>query len=134
MPEIAKFVNGGAGSITPAIAEKVLRQLPQWKLEFTQIDAPKFPHLVDQLEFLADAVEDAVEGAYKDLPYNAVAQAVFALLYTHKKTSILPDSLLELGRADDSSVVRAVLIQNEKAFAIYAGKQGIDWQKITSQP
>ena len=134
MPEIAKFVNGGAGSITPAIAEKVVRQLPQWKLEFTQIDAPKFPHLVDQLEFLADAVEDAVEGAYKDLPYAAVAQAVFALLYTHKKTSILPDSLLELGRADDSSVVRAVLIQNEKAFAIYAGKQGIDWQKITSKP
>jgi uncharacterized membrane protein YkvA (DUF1232 family) len=134
MPEIAKFVNGGAVSITPAITEKVVRQLPQWKLEFTQIDAPKFPHLVDQLEFLADAVEDAVEGAYKDLPYAAVAQAVFALLYTHKKTSILPDSLLELGRADDSSVVRAVLIQNEKAFAIYAGKQGLDWQKITSQP
>ena len=134
MSEIAKFVNGGAGSITPAIAEKVVRQLPQWKLEFTQIDAPKFPHLVDQLEFLADAVEDAVEGAYKDLPYSAVAQAVFALLYTHKKTSILPDSLLELGRADDSSVVRAVLIQNEKAFAIYAGKQGVDWQKITSKP
>ncbi|MGH7939657.1 MAG: hypothetical protein ACREE6_03800 [Limisphaerales bacterium] len=134
MPEIARFVNGGAGSITPAIAEKVLRHLPQWKLEFTQIEAPKFPHLVDQLEFLADAVEDAIEGAYKDLPYSAVAQAVFALLYTHKKTHILPDSLVELGRADDSSVVRAVLIQNEKAFAMYAGKQGIDWQKITSQP
>jgi uncharacterized membrane protein YkvA (DUF1232 family) len=134
MPEIARFVNGGAGSITPAIAEKVVRQLPQWKLEFTQIDAPKFPHLVDQLEFLADAVEDAVEGAYKDLPYAAVAQAVFALLYTHKKTSLLPDSLLELGRADDSSVVRAVLIQNEKSFAVYAAKQGVDWQKITSQP
>ena len=68
MSEIAKFVNRGAASITPAIAEKVLRLLPQWKLEFTQINAPKFPHLVDQLEFLADAVEDSVEGAYKDLP------------------------------------------------------------------
>jgi len=134
MPEIAKFVNGGAAGITPAIAEKVLRQLPQWKLEFTQINAPRFPHLVDQLEFLADAVEDAVEGAYKDLPYTAVSQAVFALLYTHKKTNILTDSRLDLGRADDSSVVRAVLIQNEQAFAIYAGKQGVNWQKITSQP
>ena len=134
MSEIAKFVNGGAGNITPAMAEKVLRQLPQWKLEFTQINAPKFPHLIDQLEFLADAVEDAVEGAYKDLPYATVAQAVFALLYTHKKTNILPESLMELGRADDSSVVRAVLIQNEKAFAIYAGNQGFDWHKITSQP
>jgi hypothetical protein len=134
MSEIVKFVNNGAASITPALAEKVLRQLPQWKLEFTQISAPKFPHLVDQLEFLTDAVEDAVEGAYKELPFVAVAQAVFALLYAHKKMSVIPESVLELGGADNSSVVRAVLIQNEKAFAIYAGAQGISWQKITSQP
>jgi uncharacterized membrane protein YkvA (DUF1232 family) len=133
MSEIAKFVNRGAASITPAIAENVLRHLPQWKLEFTQINAPKFPHLVDQLEFLADAVEDVVEGAYKELPFVAVAQAVFALLYAHKKMGIIPDGILELGGADNSSVVRAALIQNEKAFAIYAGKQGVDWRKITSQ-
>jgi uncharacterized membrane protein YkvA (DUF1232 family) len=133
MPEIANFVNSGAAAITPALAEKVLRQLPQWKLEFTQISAPKFPHLVDQLEFLADAVEDAMEGVYKELPFVAVAQAVFALVYAHKKMGIIPESIMDLGRADDSSVVRAVLIQNEKAFAIYAGKQGVDWGKITSQ-
>jgi uncharacterized membrane protein YkvA (DUF1232 family) len=132
MSEIAKFVNRGAASISPAVAENVLRHLPQWKLEFTQINAPKFPHLVDQLEFLADAVEDAVEGAYKELPYVAIAQSVFALLYAHKKMGIIPEGILELGRADDSSIVRAVLIQNEKEFAIYAGKQGVDWRKITS--
>jgi uncharacterized membrane protein YkvA (DUF1232 family) len=134
VPEIAKFVNNGAVSITPAIAEKVLRQLPQWKLEFTQIEAPLFPHLIDQLEFLANAVEDVLEGAYKEMPYTAVAQSVFALIFAHKKLGIIPDSLLNLGYADDSSVVRAVLIQNEKAFAIYAGTQGVDWQKITHQP
>jgi hypothetical protein len=134
MSEIVKFVSHGATSITPAVAEKVVRHLPQWKLEFTQINAPKFPHLVDQLEFLADAVEDAVEGAYKELPYIAVSHAVFALVYAHKKMGVLPESVLELGGADDSSVVRAVLIQNEKDFAIYAGKQGVDWRKITSQP
>ena len=132
MSEIAKFVNRGAASISPAVAENVLRHLPQWNLEFTQINAPKFPHLVDQLEFLADAVEDAVEGAYKELPYVAIAQSVFALLYAHKKMGIIPEGILELGRADDSSIVRAVLIQNEKEFAIYAGKQGVDWRKITS--
>jgi uncharacterized membrane protein YkvA (DUF1232 family) len=134
MSEIAKFVNRGAAAITPALAEKVLRQLPQWKLEFTQIRAPQFPHLVDQLEFLADAVEDSVEGAYKEIPYLGVAQAVFALIYTHKKLNLIPETVLELGRADDSSVVRAVLIQNEKEFAIFAGKQGVDWRKITSAP
>jgi uncharacterized membrane protein YkvA (DUF1232 family) len=134
MPEIVKFVNNGASIITAAIAEKVLRLVPQWKLEFTQIAAPRYPHLVDQLEFLADAVEDSLEGAYKDLPYVSIGQAVFALVYAHKKVGIIPDYVLDLGRADDSSVVRAVLIQNEKAFAIYAGSRGIDWSRITSQP
>lgn len=134
MSEIVKFVNNGAATITPAVAEKVLRQLPQWKLEFTQIHAPLFPHLVDQLEFLADVAEDVLEGAYKELPYSAFSQAVFALVYAHKKVGIIPDSILSLGYADNSSVVRAVLIQNEKAFAVYANTQGCDWQRITSQP
>jgi uncharacterized membrane protein YkvA (DUF1232 family) len=134
MPEIVDFVDRGAASITPAVVEKLIRHLPQWKLEFTQIHEPLFPHLADQLEFLANSVEDTAEGAYKDLPYIAFAQAVFALIYSHKKVGIIPDSVLNLGRADDSSVVRAVLIQNEKAFAIYAASQNVEWSKITSQP
>ena len=134
MPEIVDFLNHGAASISPAVVEKMLRALPQWKLEYTQIYEPLFPHLGHQLEFLANAVEDSAEGAYKELPYYAVAQATFALIYTHKKVGIIPDSVLNLGRADDSSVVRAVLIQNEKAFAIYAASQDQDWSKITSQP
>jgi uncharacterized membrane protein YkvA (DUF1232 family) len=134
MAEIVEFVNRGAAAVTPAVVEMVLRALPQWKLEFTQINEPLFPHLVDQLEFLADAVEDMAEGAYKELPYFAFAQAVFALIYSHKKMGIIPDTILNLGRADDSSVVRAVLIQNEKAFAVFAASQNIEWSKITSQP
>jgi uncharacterized membrane protein YkvA (DUF1232 family) len=134
MPEIVDFVNRGAATITPAVVERMLRHLPQWKLEFTQIYEPLFPHLVDQLDFLANAVEDTAEGAYKDLPYVAFSQAVFALLYSHKKVGIIPDTVLNLGRADDSSVVRAVLIQNEKAFAVYAAAQNLEWSKVTSQP
>ena len=134
MSEIAKFVNNGAATITPAVAAQVLRHLPQWKLEFTQINAPKYPHLVDQLEFLADVVEDALDDTYKELPYVAVAQALFALVYAHKKMGVIPESIESLGRADDSSVVRAVLIQNEKALGLYAAKQGVNWRKITSEP
>jgi uncharacterized membrane protein YkvA (DUF1232 family) len=134
MAEIVDFVKRGAATVTPSIVDKLLRHLPQWKLEFTQIYEPLFPHLVDQLEFLANAVEDTAEGAYKELPYVAFAQAVFALIYSHKKVGIIPDSVLNLGRADDSSVVRAVLIQNEKAFAIYAAAQNLEWSRITSEP
>jgi len=134
MAEIAEFVNRGSLSITPSVVEKLVRSLPQWKLEFTQISEPLFPHLGTQLDFLANAVEDSAEGAYKDLPYSAISQAAFALIYAHKKVGIIPDAVLNLGRADDSSVVRAALIQNEKAFAIYAASQDVEWSKITSQP
>lgn len=134
MPEIAEFVKRGATTVTPAVVEKVVRQLPHWKLEFSQINAPKFPHLVDQLEFLANAVEDTADGTYKELPYYAIAQATYALIYAHKKLGIIPDSVLDLGKADDSAVVRAVLIQNEKAFEMYAALQGLKWSKVTSKP
>jgi uncharacterized membrane protein YkvA (DUF1232 family) len=134
MSEILEFVHHGAEQITPKILRGVHKKLPFLKMEFTQINAPKFPHLVDQLEFLADAVEDFAEGAYKDLPYVAVAQAVFALTYAHKKIDVIPDLIPNLGRADDSSVVRAVLIQNERAFARYAEVLGVNWAQITSKP
>src|SRR6185503_14109761 len=116
MSEFVQYVNHGASLVTPRVVETVVRQLPQWKVEFTQINAPHYPHLVDQLEFLADAVEDVAEGAYKELPYFALAEAVFALTYAHKKMDLIPDIMPNLGRADDSSVVRAVLTQNERAF------------------
>lgn len=134
MSEIADFVNHGASYITPALVDKVLRELPLWKVEFTQINEPRYPHLVDQLEFLADAVEDVAEGVYKDLPYVAFSRAVFALMYAHKKVNIIPDVVPGFGRADDSSVVRAVLMQNELAFAKYAGSQGLEWSQVTSKP
>ena len=133
MAEFAEYVNHGASLVTPRVVEYVIRQLPKWKMEFTQINAPLFPHLVDQLEFLADAVEDSVEGAYKDLPFYAVAQAVFAITYAHKKVDVIPDLIPNLGRADDSSVVRAVLIQNERSLAKYAEVMGLNWSRITSR-
>ena len=134
MSEFVAYVNHGAALVTPRVLETVVRQLPMWKVEFTQINAPKFPHLVDQLEFLADAVEDFAEGAYKELPFFALAQAIFALTYAHKKVDVIPDLMPNLGRADDSSVVRAVLIQNERSFAKYAEVMGLNWNKITSNP
>lgn len=134
MPDIAEFVNHGASLITPAVAQDALRKLPFWKAEFAQINAPKFPHLNNQLEFLADAVEDVLEGAYPDMPYYALTQAIFALSYANRKTDIIPDFVNTMGRADDSSVVRAVLIQNAKSFEQYAISQNFDWEKITNKP
>ena len=131
MAEIAKFVHHGAAQITPKVLKGIHRKLPLLKLEFAQINAPKFPHLVEQLEFLADVVEDYAEGAGEDLPFVTVAAASFALVYAHRQMDLIPNSLPEFGHADDSAVVRAVLMEHERALGAHAMKIGIAWARIT---
>lgn len=129
--EIVKFLHHGASRVTPRVLRGVHKKLPMLKVEFAQINAPKFPHLVEQLEFLADVVEDFAEGADDDLPYTTVACACFALIYTHRQSDLIPDANPDFGFADDSSVVRAVLMEHEKVLADFAHRHKINWAKIT---
>ncbi len=131
MSEIAQYVHHGASRITPQILHGVYKKLPLLKVEFTQIHAPNFPHLVDQLEFLADVVEDFAEGKADDLSYVAVASAAFALIYAHRQMDIIPDSFPKIGLADESSIVRTVLIEHERVLAKRASDMGLDWASIT---
>ena len=134
MAEIAAFAQRGASRVTPKIMNNLLHRLPMLKAEFTQIHAPKFPHLVEQLEFLADVVEDFAEDAYKDIPYSAAAAAAFAIIYTHRLLDIIPDFIAKVSFEDDSAVVRAVLIMFEKDFEKYAHAQHLNWKKVTVDP
>ncbi len=134
MAEIAAFAQRGASRVTPKIMNNLLHRLPMLKAEFTQIHAPKFPHLVEQLEFLADVVEDFAEGAYKDIPYAAAASAAFAIIYTHRLLDIIPDFVAKVSFEDDSAVVRAVLIMYERDFEKYAHAQHLNWKKVTVNP
>lgn len=135
MAELIKFVRHGAAQVTPKILAGVHRKLPMLKVEFAQINAPKFPHLVNQLEFLADVVEDYAEGADNDLPLVVVAEAVFALVYAHRQWDLIPDSRGDgMGHADDSSVVRVVLMEHEKVFADYASRRGMNWSRVSVRP
>ena len=131
MAEIAQFVSHGASKITPMILRGVYKKLPILKVEFAQINAPNYPHLVDQLEFLVNVIEDFVEGTADEIPFCTISAAAFAVIYKYRDTDIIPDSIPEWGHADDSSVVRAVLIEHEKVLAAFAGKIGIPWSKIT---
>jgi len=134
MSEIVEFVHHGAAQITPKILRGVHKKLPFLKMEFTQINAPKYPHLVEQLEFLADVVEDFAEGAEDDLPFVSVASAVFALIYAHRQKDLIPDFVPDFGHADESAVVRAVLIEHEKVLADYAVRHHVNWATITVKP
>ena len=134
MSEILQFVHRGAAQITPRIVRGVHKKLPFLKMSFTQIQAPNYPHLIEQLEFLANVVEDFAEGAEDDLPYVTLAGAAFALIYAHRQKDLIPDFVPEFGHADESAVVRAVLIEHEKVFAGYASRHHLNWPKMTVNP
>ncbi len=134
MAEIAKFVHHGTAMITPTILKGVHRKLPFLKLKFAEIDDPNHPHLVNQLEFLADVVEDFAEGVEDGLPYVVVAASTFALIYANRQFDLIPDSIPEFGHADDSAVVRAVLIEHEKVLSSYADRHKMNWSRISINP
>ena len=134
MSEIVEFLHHGAEQITPKILRGIHKKLPALKLQFAEINAPKFPHLVEQLEFLADVVEDFIEGVEDNLPYVAIAEAAYALVYTHKESGLIPNHVNHVGRADDSALVRAVLIENERVLSEYAERHDFEWSTITIKP
>jgi len=79
-------------------------------------------------------VEDFAEGAEDDLPFVSVASAVFALIYAHRQKDLIPDFVPDFGHADESAVVRAVLIEHEKVLAGYASRHHRNWTRISVKP
>ncbi len=88
----------------------------------------------DQLEFLANVIEDFAEGVEDDMPYVTAASAVFALLYADRQFDVIPDAIPQFGHADDSAVVRTVLIENEKILSAYAERHKLKWDAVTLKP
>lgn len=131
MAELANFVRSNAGKINNEVLKRVYKKLPLLKLEFAQVHAPNFPHLIPQLQFLANVVEDFVDGKAEELPLVTIAGACFAIIYAQRQWDLIPDPLKDLGRTDDSGVVRVVLIENERVLSEYARKTGVNWNTIT---
>ena len=134
MAEIAQFVHRGSAMITPKMLKGVHKRLPFLKLKFTEFDDPNFPHLSEQLEFLADVVEDFAEGVEEELPYSTVVDATFALVYADRQVEVLPDAFANGGLADDSAVVRTVLLAHEKVLAAYAARHEMKWEAVSVKP
>lgn len=131
MAELAEFVRSKSGKINNEILKRVYKKLPMLKLEFAQLHAPNFPHLIPQLQFLANVVEDFVDGKADEIPLVTIAGACFAIIYAQRQWDLIPDPIKDLGRTDDSGVVRVVLIENERVLSDYAQKTGVNWHTIT---
>jgi uncharacterized membrane protein YkvA (DUF1232 family) len=112
--ELQEFIADGARRITPAHLDKLVRWLPEIRLAVTQVT--EFPNLPDQVEFLAEIVEDFHAGLNRSIPFAAIAESAFALFYLRKGVDILPDAIPRAGFADDAAIVTAVFENYKRPF------------------
>lgn len=132
MHEIHDYVLKGGQAMTLGAMNAFRQKLPLLNVKAETIETDNFPHLPAQVRMLSRFAEDSLDGAYVPDDFPAVGETVFALGYLLKDVDIIPDSVPGSGYADDSSVVRAVLIAHEPEFRKFAGFAGIDWETITT--
>ncbi|MGA8479624.1 MAG: DUF1232 domain-containing protein [Chthoniobacterales bacterium] len=119
--DLHQFILDGARRITPRYVSKLVRHLPEIRLVATQV--AEFPQLTDQVEFLAELIEDFHSGLNQDVPYTAIAEAAFALSYLRKGVDIIPDRIPDIGYADDAAIITAVFETYKEAFLKLLVKQ-----------
>ena len=112
--ELRSFIYDGARRITPAHLDKLVRMLPKIRLSVTQVT--DFPNLPDQVEFLAEMIEDFHAGLNRSIPFTAIAESAFALFYLRKATDMLSDSVQQSGYADDAAIITAVFESYKQPF------------------
>lgn len=103
---LQQFITDGARKVTPALLARLVRWLPEIRLAVTQIT--DFPQLHEQVEFLAQIVEDFHSGLIKSIPYTAIAESAFALLYLRKGVDAVPGAISGSGYADNAAIIAAV--------------------------
>jgi uncharacterized membrane protein YkvA (DUF1232 family) len=115
--ELQSFITDGARRITPVHLDRLVRLLPNIRLAITQVT--EFPDLPDQVEFLAEIIEDFHAGLNRSIPFTAIAESAFALFYLRKVTDIIPDSIPRAGFVDDAAIIAAVFESYKKPFLQY---------------
>ncbi len=131
MNSMIDFVTRGGQAMTAGQLDSFKRKLPFLKVKAETMDTPAFPHIKKQIHFLVRYAEDVLDMVYPCSDLAAIGETVFALGYLLKDVDIIPDSLPEIGFADDSAVLRAVLQAHENEFRDFAEKSGLDFDLVT---
>jgi uncharacterized membrane protein YkvA (DUF1232 family) len=131
---ISDYVEQSASLLSLEHLDEMRRELPILNLQFAAISVCQFPHLQQQLKLLTDFLEDTAAGVFPAGSEASRKETAFALRYVAKEADIIPDSVPEIGYADDSLIVRTVLIRHQDVFRDYCRFRKIRWSKISFTP
>jgi uncharacterized membrane protein YkvA (DUF1232 family) len=131
---IADYVEQRASLLTPEHLDEVRGELPILNLQFAAISVRQFPHLQQQLKLLSNFIEDTAAGVFPAGSEASRKETAFALRYVAKEADIIPDSVPEIGYADDSLIVRTVLSRHQDVFCDYCRFRKIRWSTISFAP
>jgi uncharacterized membrane protein YkvA (DUF1232 family) len=116
-----EFVKEGAQNITEKDVEKVINKSEEIQKKFSA-HGPLARFIEDGQLFIA-IVKDYWSGAYRQIPYGAIASMVFSLIYVLNPFDLVPDVLPIIGQVDDVAVMGACLMMVEQDLHKYK-----DWK------
>jgi uncharacterized membrane protein YkvA (DUF1232 family) len=131
---VSDYVEMRASLLTPENLDEMRAELPILNLQFAALSVRHFPHLQQQLKLLTNFLEDTAAGVFLAGSEASRKETAFALRYMAKEADIIPDSVPEIGYADDSLIVRTVLSRHQDVFRDYCRFRKIRWSKIYFGP
>lgn len=132
MATIKEFVVHGAQTLTAGEIDSFHHNLAAYKLKAEALESNQ-PLIREQTAFLLRYIEDVLDNVYSSNDVLAVPEAIFAVRYLAKSVDIIPDSIPEMGYADDAAVLQTVIIRHETEFRDYCNKQKLDFDVILPQ-
>ena len=117
-----EFVKEGAQNVTEKDVEKVINKSEEIKRKFSTKGPLK--RFIEDGQLLLSVVKDYWSGAYRQVPFGAIAAIVFTLIYVLNPLDLVPDVLPVIGQVDDAAVMGACLILVEQDLHKYK-----DWKQ-----
>jgi uncharacterized membrane protein YkvA (DUF1232 family) len=112
-----RFVEVTSSKVTVEQAQSVVGM--EGELRRVLARAMPLARLVDDLLTLMSLVRDWAMGHYREVPWNTIAAATFAILYVLSPMDLLPDLVPVLGFLDDAGVVTACLALVGRDVEVY---------------
>jgi uncharacterized membrane protein YkvA (DUF1232 family) len=117
-----EFVTEGAQTVTEKDVENVINKSEEIRKKFSA--KGPLARFVEDGQLLIAIVKDYWAGAYRQVPYGAIASIVFTLIYVLNPFDLMPDMLPIIGQLDDVAVMGACLLMVEQDLHKYK-----DWKE-----